>query len=162
MRCLGWWSERNRDQSSQKKNGVFWAHDLYPTTFKVYENSEPQVLQGAKYTQQYTCYVDNKWVPIACNHEGCHWVQLGRHLLIPRYAPIYKVFRHGQLGKSPMVAPTVSTTVTKMRSNCIKELKLQPVTKSGKREQNAQSVGLRGTKNKVKDNFHRDIYLDSG
>ena len=48
-----------------------------------------------------------------------------------RYAPIYKIFRHGQLGKSPMVAPTASTTVTKMRSNCIKELKLQPVTKSG-------------------------------
>ena len=24
---------------------------------------------------------------------------------------------------------------------------------------NPQSVGLRGTKNKVKDNFHRDIYI---
>ena len=54
------------------------------------------------------------------------------NILIARYAPIYEVFRHGQLGKSPMVAPTVSTTVTKMRSNCIKELKLQPVTISGK------------------------------
>ena len=80
---------KQRSIVQQEKWGAY-AHNLYPTTAKVYLS----------------------------------------YLLIARYAPIYKVFRHGQLGKSPMVAPTASTTVTKMR--IIKELKLQPVTISGK------------------------------